>query len=245
MLPTIHFASLEIRTYGLLVGVAVFVVGVYGFHRLRRLETPVWAIIFVGTVVILGGIGAALFGGYLARWEPVHRMGFPSQGEGTTIVWTVLGALVRRSSFAPCFGSRLGGRSIGRRPPGLGAGHRADRLLCGRLLRRSGDGFTAGHGSAGGRRRVGRALSHPTVGCRRVCSDLRCPAGASEPQRCGRAAGRSTARSSCSSWGWPCAVVLPWGSSAQGRRRSADRSTGCMCRRSRAWSVLPHSYPGI
>jgi phosphatidylglycerol:prolipoprotein diacylglycerol transferase len=129
MLPIIHLASWEIRTYGLLVGVAVFVVGVYGFQRLRRLETPVGAIIAVGTLVILGGIGAALFGGYLARWEPLHRLGLPTPAEGTTIVWTVLGALCVALVLCPLFRIPIG-RSFDRAAPACVLGLAIGRIGC-------------------------------------------------------------------------------------------------------------------
>lgn len=129
MLPIIHIASWEIRTYGLLVALAVIVVGVYGFHRLRRLDTPVWAIIFVGTLVILAGMGAALFGGYLARWEPLHRLGFPTQAEGTTIVWVVVGALCAALALCPLFRIPIG-RSFDRAAPACVLGLAIGRLGC-------------------------------------------------------------------------------------------------------------------
>jgi phosphatidylglycerol:prolipoprotein diacylglycerol transferase len=108
MLPTIHIASWEIRTYGLLVSLAVFVIGVYGFHRVRRLEAPIAVIIFVGTLAILGGIGGAWLGGYLAHWEPLHRLGLPTEAEGMSIAWVVLGALCAGLIFCPLFRIRLG-----------------------------------------------------------------------------------------------------------------------------------------
>jgi phosphatidylglycerol:prolipoprotein diacylglycerol transferase len=129
MLPILHIASWDIRTYGLLVGVAVFVVGVYGFQRLRRLDTPVMAIIIVGTLVILGGIGAALCGGYLARWEPLHRLGFPTQAEGTTLVWAVLGALCVALVLCPLFRIPIG-RSFDRAAPACVLGLAIGRIGC-------------------------------------------------------------------------------------------------------------------
>ncbi len=75
MLPTIDFGPLHLHTYGLMVGLAVIVIAMVSFHRLRQLEVPASIILRGGAPIFLGGtvVGFAVY--YLSRLPHLIRTG--------------------------------------------------------------------------------------------------------------------------------------------------------------------------
>lgn len=100
MLPTLSLGSWYVHAYGFLLGLAAFVVGMYGYHRLRRLNIATSAILRAGLPVLIGGFAVALLAFHLLR-----LLDTGTAGQGLTIGWGVLGAMAL--AIASCRVNRL------------------------------------------------------------------------------------------------------------------------------------------
>jgi len=94
MLPTFHLGPWEIDTYVTMIGVAVIVVGMVAFHRLRRLDLPPGVIMRGGAPIFLGGLLGGLVGYYAPRLPSLVLTGTLGEGEGFSITWGIAGAAV-------------------------------------------------------------------------------------------------------------------------------------------------------
>ncbi|MBU0491251.1 MAG: prolipoprotein diacylglyceryl transferase [Chloroflexi bacterium] len=94
MLPALHIGPWEIHTYATMIGLAVIVVGLYAFHRLRQLDLPPGVIMRGGAPIFLGGLLGGLLGYYIPRLPSLVLTGTLGEGEGFSIVWGVVGAIV-------------------------------------------------------------------------------------------------------------------------------------------------------
>jgi len=90
MLPTFHLGVWQFRTYGVLLSLVALVIGMYGFHRLRRLGLPTALLLQAGVPVLVSGFAAALLAVYLPRLLHTGALG---QGGGMTISWGAAGAI--------------------------------------------------------------------------------------------------------------------------------------------------------
>lgn len=93
MLPTFDLGPWRVNTYGAMIVVAVFVLGLYAFRRLRRLGLPTHVIIRGGAPVFLGGLVGGIVMHYAPRLPSLIQTGTLGTGEGPSIVWGAVGAM--------------------------------------------------------------------------------------------------------------------------------------------------------
>jgi prolipoprotein diacylglyceryltransferase len=77
-----------------MVGLAVIVIAMIGFHRLRQLNVPASIIIRGGAPIFLGGLLAAYAAYYLPKLPHLIRSGTLGSGEGPSVAWGLVGAVV-------------------------------------------------------------------------------------------------------------------------------------------------------
>jgi phosphatidylglycerol:prolipoprotein diacylglycerol transferase len=94
MLPTFELGPWHIRTYGLMVALAVLIMALIGFHRLRQLKVPASTIIRGGAPIFFAGlvVGYAVY--YLPKLPHFIRTGTLGPGEGPSITWGLVGAVI-------------------------------------------------------------------------------------------------------------------------------------------------------
>ena len=108
MMPILEIGPWHIRTYGLLLGLALFVVGLYGFHRLRRLKLAPATIVRAGLPVLVGGFLGAWLASYLPAWIEAGGAGLAAPSGGLTIGWGVATAVVLGLASCALFHIPLG-----------------------------------------------------------------------------------------------------------------------------------------
>jgi phosphatidylglycerol:prolipoprotein diacylglycerol transferase len=108
MLPIITIGSLEIQTYGVVVSLSLILVGMYSFHRLRRLDVPVERIINGGLATILGGIALAYLVFYMPRWVNHFYPGLLPEDDSKRITWVLVGCSLVATLYCRKHGIRIG-----------------------------------------------------------------------------------------------------------------------------------------
>lgn len=94
MLPTIDLGPWQVHTYGLMVSLAVLLMALAGFHRLRQLDVPPGVIIRGGAPIFVGGLAFGVLMSYLPRWLHLIRTGTLGPPEGRSITWGLVGAVI-------------------------------------------------------------------------------------------------------------------------------------------------------
>jgi phosphatidylglycerol---prolipoprotein diacylglyceryl transferase len=105
MLPILEFGPWRLPTYSLLAALGLLVAGMYGFHRLLRLQRP-QGIILRGFALALG-VGA--LGPFLVYALPRLRHmlwpNSPQPTEGLSIIWALVGGTLAAAAY--CLKYRL------------------------------------------------------------------------------------------------------------------------------------------
>jgi len=94
VLPAIDIGPWHVHTYRLMIGLAVIVVAMLGFHRLRQLEVAASIILRGGAPIFLGGVLVGYGVYYLPKLPHLIRSGTLEPGVGPSITWGLVGAVV-------------------------------------------------------------------------------------------------------------------------------------------------------